>query len=243
MTITPNTPKNLQSDSTDYVTAAAKGVLGMVPFAGSLLAELAGTVIPNQRIDRLAKFAIELESRLSRLDHGHLSEQLSNENFTDLAEESIRQAAKSISDERRLYLSALLVNGISSTLVSHTESKHLLQILGELNDIEVVWLRYYLNPTVGSDAEFIGAHKEILKPITPYLGGGQDLVDKHALQESYKEHLVRLGLLVTKYELDPKTKQPIFDTQTGRQKVRGYQITSLGRLLLRQIDLVTNDRA
>ena len=56
--------EQLAPKSIDYVTSAAKAILGAVPFAGSLLTELAGTVIPNQRIDRIAKFAAVLEYRL-----------------------------------------------------------------------------------------------------------------------------------------------------------------------------------
>lgn len=58
----------LEDRPIDYVTTAAKGALGAVPFVGSLLAELAGNVIPNQRIDRITKFAVLLESRLSELE-------------------------------------------------------------------------------------------------------------------------------------------------------------------------------
>lgn len=47
----------------DYVALAVRGALGAVPFAGSLLAELAGSVIPNQRIERIAKFAGALDRR------------------------------------------------------------------------------------------------------------------------------------------------------------------------------------
>jgi ABC-type transport system substrate-binding protein len=57
----------LSPQATDYVTAAAKAVFGMVPFVGSLLAELAGTIIPNQRIDRIVKFA-EARGWLDRQD-------------------------------------------------------------------------------------------------------------------------------------------------------------------------------
>ena len=40
----------------DYVVTAAKAALGAVPLAGSLLAELAGSIIPNQRIERIVAF-------------------------------------------------------------------------------------------------------------------------------------------------------------------------------------------
>lgn len=239
MTDQSNTPVNVQSDTADYVATAAKAVLGMVPFAGSLLAELAGSIIPNQRIDRLAKFAQELEERLSRLDREHVRDQLNDEHFTDLMEEGARQAARSVSDDRREYLSALIANGISSEAVAYVDSKHLLTMLGELNDIEVIWLRFYLDPTMGGDAEFREMHKDILKPVRPYIGGDQTTVDKSAVQQSYKEHLASLGLLKRRYETDSKTKQPVLDTSTGGQKVIGYEITSLGRLLLRQIGLAS----
>lgn len=165
----------LQSASADYVASAAKAVLGMVPFAGSLLSELAGSIIPNQRIDRLAKFAVELEARLSRIDQAHVRAQLRDENFTDLMEEGMRQAARSVSDERRQYLAELLVNGISYEGVTYAESKHLLRLLGELNDIEVVWLWFYGKPRVMSEAEKIRErHKDILAPVMALMSSGQE---------------------------------------------------------------------
>lgn len=232
-----NEPTQLQTNNIDYVTSAAKAVLGMVPFAGSLLAELAGSVIPNQRIDRLSKFAIQLEARLATLDQDFVRAQLTDENFTDLLEDGIRQAARSLSDERRQYLAALLGNGISSDAISFAESKQLLRILGELTDVEVIWLRSYLNPTIDGDNEFRAKHDITLKPIAPSMGSGQGTIDSYALQSSYKEHLAALGLLSPRYEIDSRTKQPVYDSRTGNLKLKGYEITSLGRLLLRQIAL------
>ena len=72
---------SLKSETADYVSSSAKAVLGLVPFAGSLLAEIAGTIIPNQRIDRLCKFAEALEKRLEKMDEDFVRAQLTNENF------------------------------------------------------------------------------------------------------------------------------------------------------------------
>lgn len=104
----------LQNSRADYVASAAKSALGMVPFAGSLLAEIAGNVIPNQRIDRIVKYAEALESRLSKIEQDAVKQNMSDENFTDLVEESLRQAARSLTDERRGYISSLVSNSISS---------------------------------------------------------------------------------------------------------------------------------
>jgi hypothetical protein len=228
---------SLQNQSTDYVASAAKAILGAVPFAGSLLAELAGAIIPNQRLDRIGKFAAELELRIAHLDQDMVRAKLKDENFTDLMEETMRHAARAVSDDRRRYLAALLANGINSSDVTYMESKHLLRILGELNDIEVIWLRSFLDPTLGGDEDFRAQHHGVLKPVGASIGSPQAEIDKHALQASYKEHLARLGLIEPRYETDIRTKQPIFDSFRGGLKLRNYEITSLGRLLLRYIEV------
>ncbi len=227
----------LSNKPIDYVTSAIKGTLGAVPFAGSLLAELAGTVIPNQRLDRIAKFVIILESKLSNLEQEFIRSQLTNENFSDLLEEGARQVARSLSDERREYIASLIANSLSKEDIEYIESKHLLRILGELNDIEVIWLRFYLEPTISGDDEFRSKHENVLTPIMAAMSDPPSVIDKEALQDSYKEHLSQLALLQPQYETDSKTRLPEFDRFTGRLKIRGYDITTLGRLLLRQIGL------
>lgn len=117
---------NTDPNAIDYVTSAAKAVLGMVPFAGSLLAELAGTVIPNQRIDRLSKFSIQLESKLTGIDQDIIRAKLKDENFTDLLESTAKQAAQAITEERRAYLASLIANGIDGERLTFVESKQIL---------------------------------------------------------------------------------------------------------------------
>lgn len=70
----------------------------------------------------------------------------------------MRQAAYSLSDERREYVASLIANGVSGTAISDQESKHLLQILGELNDVEIIWLRFYADASIGGDEEFRQKH-------------------------------------------------------------------------------------
>ncbi len=229
--------ESLSLNSADYVASAAKAALGAVPFAGSLLVELAGTVIPNQRIERIVRYAAELDKRLSGLEQEHVRAQLANENFTDLMEEGLRQAARSTSDERRQHISSLIANSLTPEAISFVESKHLLRILGEINDIEIILLRSYLNPTIGGDEEFRSKHEELLRPVPVHMGSPQSDLQKRTLYDSYKQHLSRLGLLKERFETDSKTKMPKFDSGTGSPKLRSYQITSLGRLLLGQVGL------
>ena len=106
--------EDLKSRLVDYSVAATRGVANLVPIVGPVLAEVLGVVIPQQRIDRIAKFAEELERRLSSVEMNILKAQLNNGEFTDLIEEGFRQAARSLSDERRQYIASLITSSLSS---------------------------------------------------------------------------------------------------------------------------------
>jgi hypothetical protein len=229
--------ESLEPSMRDHLTAMAKSALGAVPFAGSLLAEIAGSIIPNQRIDRIVRYTEILDRKMEQFDRELIRAQVTNENFTDLAEESMRQAARSLSEERRDYISSIVANGLRAEDIDLIESRHLLRVLGELNDLEVLWLRYHLNPSMGGDEEFREKHSNVLEPALATLGSSQREVDREALQKSYVDHLVRLGLLAPVYKLSHPDKRPEFDSWTGAQKIRRHEVTPLGTLLLRQIDL------
>jgi hypothetical protein len=229
------TPSSLQHNRADYVTSAAKAALGSVPFVGSLLAEVAGTVLPNQRIDRITKFAEVLERRLANLEHEFIEARLTDEYFTDLLEEGLRQSARSLTDERRDYIAAIISNSLSAQDINCVESKHLLRILNEVNDIEVVWLRSYMDPGLMSDNDFREQHQNILQPAVTSMGASREEFNKSVLQASYKEHLAQLNLLECRYKIDAKTKLPKYNLTTGVQEIAGYKITHLGNFLLRQV--------
>ncbi len=234
------TSNELSPQVVDHLTTVARGMLGIFP-GGSLLAELVGVIIPNQRVDRIAKFADLLERKLEELEQDFVRSQFTNENFAELVEESMRQAARSVTDDRRAYIANLIVNSLSLKDIEYVESKHLLRILGEINDIEIIWLRFYLHPSNKGDEVFRDKHKGILEPVTATLNAPQEVRDKSALQKSYKEHLVQLGLLQHRYRIDPRMETPEFDRFTGGLKAQGYQISPLGRLLLKHIGLASAD--
>lgn len=79
-------------------------------------------------------------------------------------------------------------------------------MLGEINDIEVIWLRCYLHPEMGGDQEFRMKHADILTPRHAALGSSQAEIDRVALQESYKLHLLRLGLIRERFKVDSKNE-------------------------------------
>ena len=229
--------KELDTRSADYLATALRAAVGSVPIVGPLFSELASVVVPNQRTERIAKFAAELDRRLRAVESADdITDRLGNEHFADLLEEGIRQAARSLSDDRRQYLAALVVNGLTTQDIEYSESRHLLRMLNELSDVEIIWLRFFLDRTW----EFSERHESVLALPQASLASPRNEQDKAArktvLQDSYKEHLCRLGLVERRYRVDMRSRQPQFD-EDGVRVVDGYSITTLGHLLLRQIGL------
>lgn len=226
---------SLKYQKSDFLAQLAKSGLGAIPLAGSLLSEVASSLIPNQRIDRIVKFAEKLEEKLTKLDESYIRTQLTNENFVDVLEEGIIQAAKSLSEERREYISAIIANGLSNKEVKFNETRHFLKLLGEINDVEVILLRFYLVPTIGGDKKFRKKHETIImgKPVT--IGSPQIEKDKETIKLTYKEHLASINLLQREYESDIDTGERVIDNFTHAPKIKGYSITPMGKLLLKQM--------
>ena len=155
---------------------------------------------------------------------------------------------------------------MSTEKIEFLESRYLLKLLDQINDIEVVFLRYYLRPTFGGDDEFRGKHENVLSPVIAPIEGPEQLKKKKAFQDSYRKHLVDLGLLRPVYGTyslkrkerlgsnlpDPQIKvkqllslfsdqQIKIDPFTGTQEISGYRLTRLGKILLEHIDLYDTD--
>jgi hypothetical protein len=217
-----------QNNRTDITVATIKSIAGPIPFVGPMIQEMVDVIIPNQRIDRLSKYVLELEKKLTRFEQEKIENKLKDEYFVDLMEESLIQASKALTNERLEYISSIIENSLDKEHILDIENKHLLTLLKEINDIEIIWLRYYLVPTMDGDVEFRNKHKDVLELISPTLGSKQEERDKAAIQISYKEHLSTLGLLEKKISVK-------IGGSTNELETKGYKITPLGRLLLKQI--------
>jgi hypothetical protein len=228
---------NLENNRQDLTAAVGKSVVGAIPFAGPLLSEVIGAVIPNQRVDRLTKYIKILEDKMSQIPEEIIDRLKMDEHFIDLVEEGFVQASRAITDERSKYIASILANGITDDSIKLEESKSLLKILQELNDVEVIWLRFYQVPTIGGDEEFRKKFENVLSPIRAYIGANKETLQKAALQDSYKKHLERLGLIKNHILTDSETKIPEFDRFTGQPKISYLDITQLGKMLLEQIGM------
>lgn len=228
---------NIDQSKTDIAIAVSRGVLSQLPYAGPILAEIVGAIIPNQRMDRLVQFAKLLDEKLGELDREMVEQKMLTEEFVDLFEDGAFQAARALTNERRERIACLLKNSLASEELDHVQEKQLLSILGELNDAELVILGYYGTDKVGSQAsEYWERHQEVLLPPLIETGMTDEEADRAVVQETYRDHLRRLGLVRATYKKPKKGELPEWDLKTGMIKAGSDRITPLGRLLLRYID-------
>ncbi|MCT4365278.1 MAG: hypothetical protein N3Z29_10265 [Synechococcaceae cyanobacterium MAG-AL1] len=228
------------SNKTDLAVALTKGVLAAIPFVGGLAAEVVSTLIPNQRVDRISALLTSLASKVSAMEQERVKARFHEPGFVDLLEDGMYQASRALSEERMENISSLLKNGLSDDDVESIRYKTLMSLLGELNDAEVIILRGHAK-LFARDEEFHEQHKDVLHPESAHLGSDQQQLDRNALDQEYRNHLVRLGLLKNRFARPRRGELPEFDEKTGLMKASGREITTLGRLLLRRLDLLEDD--
>lgn len=232
----------LDSNKSDWAAVIAKGGLGAIPLAGSILAEIAGTLIPNQRLDRIAKYVVELNDQLEKIPDDLMEQLRNNEQFIDLIEESFIKASRATTQERRKYILNIVENGISSNDADINDAKYLLGLLSELNDNEVIWLRYFHERTIGRKSKFQMLHENILSPVRLVMGSSKEERQQGAVQESYKEHLERLGLIKHSIRMNEDLGVPKYNTSTNKPEVSYSEATTLGKMLLENIGLIQEQR-
>ena len=226
---------NIETNRNDVIASLLKGYLGGLPVLGPAIAEIIGSLIPNQRIDRIAALLKSMESKFDPQEKEKIEAKMLEEKSVDLMEDGFLQAARALSEERIDYIASLLKNSLTDEELEEIAYKKLLSILGELNDIEVLILKSY-SLYGEKQQEFREKHKDILFKPRTYLGSSQEEIDKNAIYETYKAKLTYLGLLRIRFKKPNRGELPEFDEKTGMTKASGHDITSLGRLLVRSID-------
>ena len=230
---------SLETNKEDMMSLFVKSVFGIIPF-GSPIGEAITTVIPNQKLERVVDFVHILNYKIKNAERKIEEQELKSTEFTDLLEDALGQASRALSKERLEYIASLLKNSLTEEELEHTEKKKLLALLNELNDAEIIWLKNYSHRVRSFGSleykEFYENHRKILEPVRVRIGSGTEQVNKNALQKSYKENLLNLGLIEEDFKSVKKGELPELDEKTGKMKANGFSGNALGRLLLKYID-------
>ena len=220
----------------DRIAALTRGTVGAVPYIGPIISEYITQLIPNQRLERIEAYIVELGKRVKKVER----DKLVHPRKVDLFEDGAFQAIRSLSEKRTEYIANVVARGLSGEEKEELEAKRMLNLLTQLDDGQIILLSSYLDKN-RNDEEFWKIHEDVLKPKAVNLESSQEEIDVATIQEMAKRELVRLGLLRPRIRKPPRGQLPEFDEKTGMMKAFGHDITSLGRLFLRHIDLAGAD--
>ena len=171
---------DLETNMRDYVAGLAKGVAGMVPVVGPIIAEVVNNIIPNQRIDRISRFVVILEEKFKEIDREIIEMKIRDEYFIDLLEDGFILASRAITDQRKEYIATIIKNSITEEALSHLEEKKILSIFSELNDAEIIILQSHA--LTGEEQRlYFSHHKEIIQGKLVDLGSSDMEINKDAI--------------------------------------------------------------
>ena len=190
---------SLKTNNRDKLVSVAKAASGALPFIGSAVSEILDSVVPNLRFERVVSFLQTLDERVSKVDAelDSFKRNLNTEQGTDLLEEALIQSSRAVSEERRQRLASLTEKALTGDKLKYEEAKKILNLYRELTDPEIIWLIYYsLRPSLshGPHSEWVEKHPDVLRPITREMSAPIEKRELAALQDSYKETLLRFGL-------------------------------------------------
>lgn len=229
--------QKLKETARDRVVSYVQAVISTAPWIGPVVAQALSDIIPNQRMDRIADVLARLDSKVQLLETaGTVRDRMLTPEGIDLLEEGVSQAARALSEERRERIATLLKNSLSDEHLGHLQKKTLLELFDQLNDVQILILQSHGIRQQGAEP-FHEKHKAALYGPSVHLGSSQEEIDQGAVHETFRRELELLGLLKLRYTKPRKGEAPEFDFDTGTIKSRSLEITSLGRLLLRYLDM------
>lgn len=240
-------------EKADVAAILGKSLVGAIPFVGPLAAEIVGTIIPNQRIDRIESLLRLLEAKILENDQEKVKQRIVTPEYVDLMEDGFWQAGRALSEERKDYIASLLKNSLTDDELKYIEYKRLMSILGELNDLEILILKSTSIDRRGEEyKKFWELHGHLLElPSLVFNETTEGRIDKRAIYGAHTLHLTNIGLLSKKerfkdmFDIPDRIKgnnrdlpisMPKYNQETEVIKVEDCNITRLGKLLLRSID-------
>lgn len=213
------------------LAAVAKGVTGALPIAGPLLAEIVGSLIPKQRIDRVTTFLQELEQRLTSVEVKIFKENIL---AIDLFEDAAIVASRALSEARNKYVVSFMKSSVSTDAASYDIKKKLLYILQDLTDRDIEILRSI--QVRGYQVTESENHPDSLTESSFRKLTEQNKIDYYAKQEVWPLHILTLersGLLKAhREEQDIDHNNRHVDLETGLPRISFYETSKLGDVFL-----------
>ena len=220
----------------DIGASVAKSIVGVIPLAGPAVSELLSHVIPNQRLDRVAKFVVELEKRISKSEQKALN---TNRHFVDLFEDTVVQATRSLTEERNRYLAVFLSNNKGISEFDFSVNKKILHILEELTDKDIEILKSFRDVWYSRTCQKYCILRKTIGTVDSFTEEERYRYDLAIVSwDAHLNTLERLRLIQAKHKMpshDPDLSPDYLDEETGIAEIEEYIISGLGKVLLTSI--------
>lgn len=227
--------KELDTNKTDLIVSALKGLLGAIPYAGSLAGEIFGNIIPNQRLDRFAAYIKELSNRIATLEDNDIKwiEKLKQSSSNLLLYElSIKYSLETNSQILHNSFASVVFNAVEKNEKETVVNEKILRTISELTEEEIIWLIWFREPSVlFHETEFQLRFKKILTPHSRTTGNSEDDRIHNALRDQYILNLHGKGLL---YRKSANVKNSTISLLSGDKppELKDFFITPYGEIIV-----------
>ena len=225
----------LKDKTVDYLTALGRSAVGPIPLVGSAFSEVITNFIPGQRIDRIAKYLVALEERVTELEV-NVQEKMQHPENVDLFEEGCYQACRAVTEERLNYIVNLVSNGINDNVKEYIKHKKLLSILQELNDLEISLLVIYYKKQYEDVKQLLSCNSGLRQFFLKHNTNNEDI----CLKQVCITKLVSLNLLDAKGYYGSKWEK-IDNEQSNSEYALDEDISQLGKYFLQKLGLIDDN--
>ena len=224
-----STDTSLKSNGNDAIASILKGLLGVVPYAGSAFGELIAWSIPNQRIDRVCDYiehlAIQI-SKISDIQNSWIEKLKSSKSNLLIFELAAKYSIETNSNTLHHCYAYFIFNSIENKTLEDSRNEKLLQTLSELKEEEIIHLiSFRQHKALGCSSEFDDKYKEIIMPKSR-----TDHIPENDIHNAFRdEYILTLEQkgLITIIMKNNGTKLPISNNDV--------HITDYGKLLVEAI--------
>ena len=227
--------KELDTNNTDIIVSALKGLLGAIPYAGSLAGEIFGNIIPKQRLDRFAAYIKELSSRIATLEENDLRwiEKLKHSSSNLLIYElSIKYSLETNSQILHNSFASVVFKAVEKNEKNTVINEKILRTISELTEEEIIWLIWFSEPSVlFYETEFQTRFKKILSPHSRSSGNSEEDRIHNALQDQYILNLHGKGLLYRK-SVNVKNQTVSLSSGDKPPELKDFSITPYGDMIV-----------
>lgn len=194
---------SLDSNTIDKKVAILKAAISSIlpGFAGNLISEIVGSLIPNQQMDRVVECLKEINSiveenstRIRNVEE-LLSKITASKSNLLLFEQTIRYSSQTESLIKHHSYAYFIFNVILEKEYDEGEKEYVLKIISELNEIEILLLIALENVEHSLDeSAFYNKYGKFIQRKSEF--GSQEEKDFNSLQDAYFCDLVIKGLAI-----------------------------------------------